>query len=163
MFTKEDYKEYFETVSIKKRGLVFKLQEVISSLSDENIKTKLSQLAKTEMYGYLHMETVMETILCGKEKNMRTTPREYVLGKIKLKNIDNLLEYDVRCINISSGGLGIEFQEEIPSGSKFTLEGFLYNNLMSISKKGKLMWTKKIENNFFVGGIQFDMSYSTLQ
>ena len=155
MFTKEDYRDYFQAIVVKKRTTLFKLQELLSRASDENLINALTPVLREQLQHYVFTREIFETILLGSEREKRVFEREHTLGQVRIKspNADSFVS--AHCVDISKGGIGIECEKELSIGDEIEVWINMYGKNVSLHQFGKLVWYKKVESGLYIGGVQF--------
>ena len=79
---------------------------------------------------------------------------------VSLKDLDTTWDTEVKCIDVSPGGMGIEFTEEeiIQLFIRDRLEMWIHlvDGLKPVHRYGRLMWLKKVGEYRYRGGIRFE-------
>jgi len=79
---------------------------------------------------------------------------------VSLKDLDTTWDTEVKCIDVSPGGMGIEFTEEeiIQLFIRDRLEMWIHlvDGLKPVHRYGRLMWLKQVGEYRYRGGIRFE-------
>lgn len=153
MFTKEDYKEYFEQIGRLERAMIFIGEDLLQLLEDAKIRSIIDNLVRDESRHYAYIKSIFNSLLLADETDKRKYMREHSLGIVLISNKQGSV--NARCIDISKGGIKIETDQAIYAGDNFKFHISLYGKKEEEMRSGKLIWVKKIDAGCYVGGVQF--------
>ncbi len=143
MFTKEDYREYFEAILAKERQMVFNLREIKARVEDANILEILEMIAEDEAKHYSYVRDIFDQVLLEDVAEQRKFVRENFLGTVKMKDQNTGEEIAGRCLNISEGGMCVEVERALKIGDSFEVWIELFDKKGIIHCLGKLRWHRK--------------------
>jgi len=184
MFTKQDREKYFQKVLAHERLLGHKMQELFRLLKKLDIKEPMDDMLKDEerhnsfavllcgilqgvseeeSQAYASIRKFLDSILPQDNREKRHYVREPFLGLIRMCDLETGETRQVKCMDVSPGGVGIECHEAIPVGRSYRLEISLYKYSTSMEQTAKLIWLKEIIPGTFIGGMQFSSGQTLSQ
>ncbi|MBU9889805.1 MAG: PilZ domain-containing protein, partial [Candidatus Omnitrophica bacterium] len=105
-------------------------------------------------YGYVLK--MLKEISAGERVESRGEPREYCLGVILFHNAEGR-RGRAYCVNLSKTGICLEGECELGVGSVWGLEIQLFGKPEALCHRGKIVWSKKVEEHFYIHGIAFEL------
>lgn len=155
MFTKEDYKKYFEQIAGIERLMICFVRDMLLLVEDEELRGTLNRIAGDEVRHYEYVKQLFDTLLLGDEQDKRQFVRRHSLGKVKIKVVGKDIVFDAYCANISQSGIGIEFTpEEIPEGDlELWIEFF--DKQEPQHHFGRIVWSVQIDPELRMGKINY--------
>ncbi|MFA5411272.1 MAG: PilZ domain-containing protein [Candidatus Omnitrophota bacterium] len=158
MFTKEDYKKYFDQLARAERMMIYGAHDILSRLNDDSIKAVLENIAQDELRHYTLVRDAMDALLIEGEAEKRKYQRESSFGNIEVKRTGAAQKTEAWCINIAQDGVCMESNEPFKAGDKIALSIMLYDKEQPIHKTGVVIWTKETQPNFYISGVEFERS-----
>lgn len=155
MLTKKDYQRYIDILETEERKMLFYAYGLISVVKDKNLRALLQAIAKGSAKNYGIIKRIND-VLIGKYVEKRSHNREVSLGKVMLKKIKCSLRVEGICVDVSGGGVGIESKQFLKKGDQFDVFITFYGNRREIHRQGKVVWTKRIDKDLSICGIQFE-------
>ena len=155
MFTRDDYKQYFEEIALTERAMVYQVEDIISVIDEGQTKNILNVIVSDEIRHYASMMNVLESTLLKTKTQQRAFSREHALGKVKMKCISTGKESDGYCVNVSAGGICIEFAEPLSVQDQYELRVDFYDSTAPMHRKGAIKWSAKINPTFYMAGISY--------
>jgi hypothetical protein len=159
MFTREDYEKYFDQIARIERKMIYRAYDLGREVDDPLIVRILKKIGDDEVrhYGYV---LKMNKIVFGSEREEnRREPREYYLGTILLREAQDHAGREIKayCVNLSKGGICLECMEDLLVGGAWNLEMRLFDKDEVMMRRGRVIWSKEVEPNFFISGIAFEV------
>lgn len=166
MFTREDFIEYFEQISMLERDMVYRMFRLRALAKDKNLTEALSPIFEDEIRHYTYARLVLDSILVGDIYEGRKHRRQHSFGEILIKANDLEKPVYAKCVDLSRGGVGIESAQSLKIGQAVEVWIDLYREGKTVYSKGKVMWMREIKftilggskEHFYLGGIKFDES-----
>ncbi|UCH12446.1 MAG: PilZ domain-containing protein [Candidatus Omnitrophota bacterium] len=155
MFTKEDYKNYFMQIGRLEGMMIYAVQDAVANIEDSDLKNTLSKIADNEAEHYSYIRDIFAKLLLRSEDDRRRHIREYFLGKAVVKASNGEKEIKALCVDVSEGGICLEYNDFLSIGKKVSLEISLYGQKNIIRRNGVLIWYKEIEPGAYIGKIEF--------
>ena len=155
MFTKEDYRQYFEEIALTERAMVYQLEDVINSIEDTDIIKPLETIGMDEIRHYGLMMQLFDNILLKNEMEKRQFQREHALGKVMIKDLADNRTIEAYCINVSSRGLCLEFQESLNKDHTYAIRVDFYDGREPMECEGCIKWSVQINPAFHMAGVFF--------
>lgn len=153
MFTKEDYKEYFEQIARCERDMLFAVQDALLLIKDENIRSTIERVARAEVRHYSYIKGICDSLLLTNETEKRQHDRKYLLGTVLIRSSQG--EIRGKCMDISESGVRVECDKSIPVGDNLELHIDLYEEKEKLRRSGKIVWLKQVNPSCYIGGVQF--------
>ena len=157
MFTKEDYDKYFEQIAYVERKMIYGVYDLARKIDDPPISRVLQRVGDDEVRHYGLVLKMLKMADPGHSENRREV-RESYLGTILLKNSQDPLlgEINARCVNLSKIGVCLECKKDLPISGVWDLKIQLFDKKEAMAYRGRVVWSKKIEPDFYIGGIEFE-------
>ena len=155
MFSKEDYKEYFQQIAALERAMIFNMFDVMTLLDDEKIKNSLIKVANDEKRHYLYIKQVFDSILFKGDTEKREFLRNHSLGKARIKLEGSTDSFDGYCINISEGGICVESAHYLNPGNSVELWVDFFDGRQAQHYRGRLIWCAKIKNDLYIQKVRY--------
>lgn len=160
MFTKEDYKKYFEQIAGIERLMICLVRDMLLLVEDEELRGTLSRIAGDEVRHYEYIKHLFDSLLLGDEQDKRQFVRRHSLGKVKIKVVGKDIFFDAYCANISQSGIGIEFTpKEIPEGDLELWVEF-FDKQEPQHHFGRIAWSVQIDQELSIGKIDYKSGIS---
>ena len=155
MFTKEDYKEYFEQIASLERKMIYGLEDIFLSLDDEETRRTLNVVAADEKNHYVMVRHIFDSLLLENETEKRKFLREHSLGVVRIKSLSSGAAFDAYCVNISEGGLCVEFGGAVGTEGEFDLIIELFGKEELKHCVGKFVWRLDINPKLQIGKVEY--------
>lgn len=156
MFTKENYKEYFDQIARTERMMIYRVHNILPHLDDGSVKTVLEGIAQDELKHYVLVKDALDVFLLEGEAEKRKYQRESSLGNIEVGRKGADQKTEAWCVNMSQSGVCIESEKPFKQGDRVKLSIKLYNKDESIDKTARIVWTNQIQPNFYITGAEFE-------
>ncbi len=158
MFTREDYDNYFEQIARVERKMVYGAYELGREINDPSITRVLEKIGDDEVRHYGYILKMLREIEDPKYFEKRRAERAYALGTILLRcpSDKGPKEAPAYCVNLSKIGICLEGAEKLSPGVVLELKLRLLDGEKEISCMGKVVWSKEVEANLFISGIEFE-------
>ncbi|MDO8663087.1 MAG: PilZ domain-containing protein [Candidatus Omnitrophota bacterium] len=155
MFSKDDYKEYFQQIAGVERLMIYNVQDLLILLDDQELKYTLRNVASDESRHYGYIKEIFDSILFQDEAEKRRFIRIHSLGrvKIKIKGKDGFIE--AYCVNISPGGICIESNQKINPQDTLELWVDFFNGREPGHHFGTLLWRAEIGADLQIESIRY--------
>lgn len=155
MFTKEDYKAYFDEVAMMERAMIYQAEELIASVKDPVITNPLNSIANDEIRHYSVVMTIIDRMLLKDEIEKREFQREHLLGAVRLK-FSGGKEFSAYCVNISEKGICVEYEDSLPENGEFEVWVDFFDGAPSVHRtRGFIKWSVKVRNISYIAGINY--------
>ncbi len=159
MFTKEDYEKYFDQIARVERKMIYGVYDLGREIEDPSLRRVLEKIGEDEVR---HYGSVLKMLKCTAEpesSEKRREAREHDLGPILLRSPQGVpsAEIRARCVNLSKKGICLECAEALLPLGVWDLEIRLFDRGEEISRRGKVVWSKKVEENLFISGLEFEL------
>ncbi len=158
MFTKEDYDKYFEQIARVERKMIYGVYDLGREIDDPLITNVLKKIGDDEVrhYGYV-LKMLKATEAAGQLENRREV-REHYLGTVRLwrSQDPSRAEISARCVNLSKIGICLECAENLSSSGVWDIEIRLFDKEKVIVCQGRVVWSKEVEPDFHISGIEFN-------
>jgi len=157
MFTKEDYEKYFDQIAHVERKMIYGVYDLAREVDDTPIARVLQRVGDDEIRHYGLVLKMLRMADPGRPESRREI-REHYLGTIHLKDIQNPAsgEIHARCVNLSKIGICLECKEDLPISGVWDLEIQLFDKNEKITRRGRVIWSKNIEPDFYISGLEFE-------
>ncbi len=155
MFTDEDYEEYFEQIAGLERLMVYSIHELLPKIEDATIRLPLEEVAKDEIRHYAYIRAIFDSILVKSDLEKRKFTREHRLGKALVKVIKTGLTYEGYCLDISTSGACVEFDQELPIDTDLEVRIEPFDGQEAKTYLGKFAWNARINPHLQMGNIKF--------
>lgn len=163
MFTKEDYRDYFSQISLVERAMVYRLHRLIAKIDDKEIHRTASRIIKGEKRHYTYVLSALESHFFDTADERRKYRRETSFGDVSIMQPGGAVKSEARCVDISSGGVGLESDVPLKAGDRFRVRINFYSKKEPLDRTGKIAWTEEIKIDlpsgdmlhFYMAGMQF--------
>ncbi len=156
MYTKQEIIDYFQNVGLKERDMIFNLHDMMTLVEDKALIARLKVVADDEVRHYSLVQKTIISVM-GAAFERRMWERKYVLGKATLKEQDSNKQIQARCIDMSFGGVCIDFEsrETIVAEKKYQIRIEFFDSTTPINRVGRVRWMRKINDELYTCGITF--------
>lgn len=158
MFTKEDYDHYFDQIARVERKMIYGVYDLGREIDDPSITRVLQKIGDDEVrhYGYV-LKMLKMTADPGRFEHRREA-REYYLGTILMRSLQEpkLKGVKAYCVNLSKTGICLECAQDLSVGGTWDLEIRLFDEDEARVHRGRVVWSKRVEPDFYISGIAFD-------
>lgn len=157
MFTKEDYDRYFEQIAHVERKMIYGVYDLAREIDEPSISRILQRVGDDEVRHYGQVLKMLKMADPGHSESRREV-RESYLGTILLKNSQDLSlgEINARCVNFSKIGVCLECKKDLPVSGVWDLQIQLFDKKEKIIQRGRIIWSKNIEPDFYISGFEFE-------
>lgn len=157
MFTSADYEKYFDQIARVERKMIYGSYELGLDREDPAVVRFLKRIGDDEVRHYGYVLKMLKDISNPIHLEHRREYREYCLGIIRLWRVHGEATENVKayCVNLSQGGICLECDRELFAGEEWNLEIKLFGQAESKCYQGKVAWSRKVEENFFINGMAF--------
>jgi len=155
MFTKEDYKKYFDQIARIERTMIYMAHDILSKLEDKSAKEVLRDIGNDELRHYVLVKDALDVFFLSSEAEKRKYQRENLLGEIEVKREITGVKAEAWCVNISQSGLCMESRQSLRSGDKISLSIKLYSKEEALNKSGVVVWIKETQSGLYISGVAF--------
>lgn len=157
MSTKEDRESFFEQLAHIERKMVYGAYGLNRLIEDPSVAGALKKIGDDEVRHYGNILRMLEVTADPDRPEHRREPREYCLGTIQLRSIQDqeAEEISARCVNLSTSGICLESGKALLPGSAWELEIQLFDKDEVMGRQGRIVWCKEIEAGLFMSGIEF--------
>jgi len=155
MFSKDDYKEYFEQIAALERFMLYNLQDLLILLDDQELKYTLRNVASDEAKHYGYIKEIFDAVLFQDEAEKRKFLRVHSLGRVKIKVKDKEGLLEAYCVNISPAGICIESNQKINPGDVLELWVDFFDGQEAQHHFGTLVWRVEIDADLQVERIRY--------
>jgi hypothetical protein len=157
MFTREDYEKYFFQIAHVERKMVYGVYDLASELDEPSLMGVLRKVGDDEVRHYGQVLKMLKLSLGFSQTENRREPREYYLGTVLLKSVQESAGGEIKayCVNLSKTGICLESAQELPVDQVRDLEIRLFNQDPLSNRQGRIIWNKQVEPGLYIGGIQF--------
>ncbi len=155
MFTKEDYKKYFEQLAGIERLMIYLVRDMLLLIEDEGLKDTLSRIASDEVRHYEYVKQLFDSLLLGGEQDKRQFVRRHSLGRMKIKVVGKDIIFDAYCANISQTGVCIEFEGGKAPEGDLELWIEFFDKQEPQHHFGRIVWSAQIDPELSVGKINY--------
>jgi len=144
MFTKEDYRSYFDGIAVTERSMIYQAKDIIVSLKDPVIINSLNGVMEDEIRHYSLVMSIINRLLPESEVEKRIFIRRHSLGTARLKLRDGR-EFSAYCIDISERGICIEHNNVLPEDESFEIWVDFFDGSGPIHRdSGLIKWSVEI-------------------
>jgi len=156
MFTREDYFQYFQEISLKEREMLYTIHDLVSLLEDKKSIPELQQIADDSVKHYSLTKLFIDSINVD-QPTRRRWERLYSAGDVIAKNVKEEKVLQARCVDWSFGGLRLDIEADKPIELNEEYEFYVhfYDKTLPIKKHGKIVWIRKIRDDLFSFGVEF--------
>lgn len=160
MFTKEDYKKYFEQIARLERLMIYLVRDILLLIEDEELRKVLGKIADDEVRHYEYVKQLFDDCLLSTELEKRQFIRSHSLGRVKAKISGKDIVFDAYCVNISQTGICIEFKgKEVPEGDlELWIE--VFDKQEPQHHFGRIVWSAQIDPELSMGKIDYKAGMS---
>jgi hypothetical protein len=144
MFTKQDYVEYFQQIASVERMMIYRVSDILLEMENMDMRSPLESLLEDEKKHYSIVLGIFDDLLLEDQDDRRKFRREHFLGKVKMKVNDSGENLEGYCVNISEGGICIEFDEHIYPDALVELWIDFFDGRESQHHVGKLAWSVEL-------------------
>jgi hypothetical protein len=157
MFTKNDYRDYFDALSLKTRAMIYNVYDIIYSLKDEKMVTMFKAIARDEMQNYDMIRWISDTLSLEEKAALekRRYKRETKFGNVKMIRVGAYTQIKARCMNVSMSGMCIELGEKVEVSDSYEFVVDFYEKEQSVHLFGRVMWVKQVNPLPHIAGIQY--------
>lgn len=156
MFSRQDYLKYFDQIAHVERKMIYGTYDLGLEVDDPAITRVLQKIGDDEVRHYGYVLKMLREITGEEHVESRGEPREYCLGVILLRNAEGQRNR-AYCVNLSKSGICLESERELPVGTIWDLEIQLFGKAEALTRRGKIVWSKKMEEQFYIHGIAFEL------
>ena len=158
MFTDEDYEKYFDQIGRVERKMIYGVYDLAEEVRDPAISRVLQRVGEDEVRHYGYVLKMLKEIGAPGRSEKRYESREYCLGTIQLRRSEDPAGHEMKtyCVNLSKKGICLEGATDLSPGEVCELEVRLFDKKEIISRRGKVIWNKEVEQDFYIGGIVFE-------
>lgn len=154
MFTKEDYKVYFEEIAMTELMMICRAQEIISSVKDPSVINPLKGIVDDEVRHYLAVMGMIDKVLLKLQIDQGTIKREFFLGDARLKSIISKREFSGYCVKVLEKAICVECPDALPENEEFEIWVNFYDGSASIHiPRGSIKWSVKVRQISCIAGI----------
>jgi len=155
MFTKEDYKVYFEEIAMTELMMICRAQEIISSIKDPSVVNPLKGIVDDEVRHYSAVIGMIDKTVLKLQIDKGTIKRKYLLGDARLKSIVNNREFTAYCVNVLEKAVCVESKDALPENEEFELWVDFYDGSKPIHiPRGSVKWSVKAGQISYIAGIR---------
>ena len=155
IFTKEDYREYFNSIAEKEKEMSFALEKLMEKIKDKKKLIILKSIAEDEARHYAEVKNCFDRVLQKVEVERRGSKRDYKLGYVQIKVLKTNEEFQAKCIDICLTGLKIETEHKLETGNELELEVTFLNTTETYHYHGSLVWINQVKPDLYAGGIEY--------
>ncbi|MDD5438789.1 MAG: PilZ domain-containing protein [Candidatus Omnitrophica bacterium] len=163
MFTKKDYREYFEQISVLERGMIYAQYRLKAQTDDTRIISVCDTIIEDEVKHYRYARFILESFFFDDADERRLYQRRFCIGDMTMMAAGRDRPVSARCIDISPAGLGFEGDEPLYPGADITVSMESYNGKVSVKCQARIVWMKPLtlvppkgeKITVFLGGMQF--------
>jgi len=155
MFSKEDYGKYFNQLASIERKMIYGTHELAAE-ADAAIREILKKIENDKIKRYGQILKMPKLAGLGQFEGRREV-REDFLGIVRLRDVQNPGSPEVKayCVNLSKSGICLESSEDFSISPVWDLEIQLLDAKEIMTHRGRLVWSRKIEPDYLMGGIDF--------
>ncbi len=156
MFTREDYEKYFLQVAHVERKMVFGVYDLAREIDEPSLIKLLQKIGEDEIRHYGQVLKMLKLSLNFDHPETRRESRDYY-GTVSLGSGQDPTGKGIKayCVNLSKTGICLESTQELPVAQVLDLEIRLFNKTPVLKRQGRIVWSKKIEQDFYIGGMEF--------
>lgn len=162
MFTKEDYFSYFEQIASIERIMVYRLNDTLRLINDQEIVRPLSIIEADERRHYSYIRNIFDTIFLKENEDKRNFERRHYLGNVRLELCEEADVMEGYCVNVSESGVCIEYSAAPLPFQAVKLHIDFFDGRQSLEREGHIVWSKIVPPDsqgdvmFSKSGINFD-------
>ena len=158
MFTKEAYENYFGQIARVERKMLYGVSELGRLIKDPSMGGVLKKIGDDEVRHYDSVLRMLELTRDPDQPEHRREAREYCLGTIRLRSVQDpgAEEINAQCVNLSASGICLECSKNLSSSGAWDLVIRLFDKDEIMVRRGHVVWSKEVEPDFYLSGIEFD-------
>ncbi len=158
MFTREDYLNYFESIVLMEKKMVYLVADIITQLTDESIMRALEKVGADEYRHYDSMMKVIVDVLYQGEYNKQLELNAYSLGEVVLKSKSNNTEIVGYGVTVSDKGFGLVTEQPLDVDAQYEVSGALYDDFSEITRLCNVQWSKELHPAKYLIGMQYELT-----
>ena len=158
MFTREDYLNYFESIALMEKKMLYNIANLIPLLKDESVIRVLEKVGSDEFKHYDHIVRVIIDVLYQGEYNKELELNAYSLGEVILKRKSDNSQIIGYGITVTGNGFGLVTEQPLDVDAQYEVSGALYNDFSEITPVCNVQWIRELHPKKYLVGMHYDFA-----
>lgn len=155
MFTRQEYLEYFESVEIQERTMVYRLYNFLPKVKEPYLVSAFEGILGDEIGHYAYLKKMLNKLFRNHEEDRRWE-REHTFGLVEVKDNETNQIHSLYIVDSSEGGMCLEGEVGLKIDTRVHVLGETFSKDKHFNKNATVVWSRKILSEHYICGVRFE-------